>query len=473
MSRKEDYGRSLDRRDFLRYGMYGGFAVCLPGSAWLAGCSKERHETKANIVLVTVDTLRADHLSCYGYGWRTSPNLDRFAADALLFENCLSHAPVTSSSLASILTGFLPHETEVFENMPLPEGPELLSEVLWQNGYKTFAVVSNFNLRARVGWARGFHIYDDKMEDYEEGKSLPERIAEHTTDRAIDLLNKFSNDRLFLWVHYQDPHGPYTPPDRFGRRFRTIHREPRPLRANASVSGYGGIPSYQRLGTNRDYSHYVSQYDAEIAYQDEQFNRLMKALQDLGLYDEALILFTADHGEGMGEHDYYFAHGENLYSGLTHVPLIVKYGDRLTGRRKDFVQHIDIVPTILNVAGLRPDSRFRGSDLGGPCDTEREIFAEMKSPMARDGVKFSIVAEGFKLIYTPFYDQYELFDLGNDPYEEHSIIRDVKHGARVEDLKQRLDRIRQENLLGSKVVHTPRKLTQGEIKKLKSLGYVR
>jgi arylsulfatase A-like enzyme len=372
------------------------------------------------------------------------------------------------------MSGLLPHETTVFENLPLPAEIEVLPEILQKKGYITAAVVSNFNLRKKTGWSRGFTIYDDTMEDYEQVRGIAERIAEHTTERAIELLKQLPKDRLFLWVHYNDPHGPYTPPSHFAEMFQNPgSQEPRNLTVNQSVSGYGGIPSYQRLGMNRDFYYYVSQYDGEIRYQDEQFERLLDTLKQLGLYDEGLIIFSSDHGEGMGEHDYYFAHGENLYNQLTHVPLIIKYGKQLIGRRKDFVQHIDIVPTILKILSLETDSRFRGRDLCKAQETNREIFAAMKSPTVTDGVKFSVVLDGLKLIYTPLDEQYELFDLKTDAYEERNLIEDGRYQQQTEDLKVRLELIRNEDFLKLDAVNKPQELTDEEREKLKSLGYVR
>ena len=473
MDSKQTSDRAFSRREILKYGLYGGAAAALTGSGWLGGCGRRRGRKRPSIIFITVDTLRADRLSCYSNTKDTSVNIDRFAADGVLFENCLSHAPVTSSSFASIMSGFLPHETKVFENLPLPAGIEVLPEILQRQGYITAAVVSNFNLRAKTGWSRGFMMYDDRMEDYEQVRHIAERTAEHTTDRAIELLKELPKDQLFLWVHYNDPHGPYTPPERFAKMFRKPSQRPHHLTVNTSQSGYGGIPSYQRLGTNTDFYYYVSQYDGEIRYQDEQFRRLLDTLKQLDLYDEALIIFSSDHGEGMGEHNYYFAHGENLYSSQTHVPLIIKYGRQMRGKRKDFVQHIDIVPTILKIIGLKPDSRFRGRDLRKEQKTNREIFAAMESPIVEDGVKFSVVVDGLKLIYTPIYKQYELFDLNSDPYEEQNLIEDDKYQKQAEDLKIRLNRIRGEDFLKLDTVSKPQELTDEEREKLKSLGYVR
>ena len=205
---KQTFSRSLSRREMLKYSLCIGLTAGLCGSIWLGGCTKPQPRKRPNIILITVDTLRADNLSCYGYNRNTSENLDRFAADAMLFENCLSHAPVTSSSLTSLLSGFLPHETKVFENLPLPKEVDTLAKMLQRQGYKTAGVVSNFNLRRKAGWSEGFAIYDDNMVAYEQVRGLPERTAEHTTNRAIEVLKELNSEQLFLWVHYQDPHGP-------------------------------------------------------------------------------------------------------------------------------------------------------------------------------------------------------------------------------------------------------------------------
>ncbi len=165
-----------------------------------------------SIILITVDTLRADHLGCYGYLRDTSPNIDQLAEEALLFKNCISHAPVTGSSFASILSGFLPHETKVLGNLPLPPEVETLPEIMQMNGYRTIAVVSNYVLRKQNGWVKGFNVYDDEMTNVERTSKHTERVAEHTTNRAIELLKQYHKNKLFMWVHYQDPHGPYTPP---------------------------------------------------------------------------------------------------------------------------------------------------------------------------------------------------------------------------------------------------------------------
>jgi arylsulfatase A-like enzyme len=427
---------------------------------------------KPSIILIFVDCLRPDHLSCYGYPKNTSPNIDRFAKDAMLFENCFSHAPDTRLSYASILTGFLPHETRLMENIMLSAEVETLPEILRQLGYKTVGVVSNYLLRRNRGWEQGFMIYDDTMDQCELVRQWPERIAEHTTDRAIELIKQFHQDQLFMWIHYQDPHGPYTPPGPFTHMFRNPDQKHQILKINRSLSGHGGIPSYQNLGVNPDFYYYLSQYDGEIAYQDKHLGRLIDVLKEFSLYEDALIIFSSDHGEGMGEHNYYFAHGENLYSSLIRVPLIIKYGKQLKGKRTDFVQHIDIIPTIFNILGFKMNPYFRGHDLREKYAEVKEIFSEMNSFIVKDRIKFSLISDGLKLLYTPFYQKYQLFDLKIDPYEKNDLINKPKYKQQVETLKLRLHSIRKQDFLGISLMPNPPHITDEEKEKLKSLGYV-
>ena len=476
MNKEQKCCGAFPRRKVLKYGLKGAVAASLSPFLWLNASAKQQNRKKPGIILITIDTLRPDHLGCYGYSKNTSPNIDRFAQDALLFEKCLSHAPSTRMSFSSILTGFLPHETRVEEKLILPPGVNTIAEILHQQGYKTAAVISNYVLRKKKGFEQGFMIYDDKMVEREINRNLPERTAEHTTTRAIQLLEQFHKEPLFMWVHYQDPHGPYTPPRDFATLFRNQSQKPRNVRLNTSLSGRGGIPAYQAIEGNTDYHYYVSRYDGEIRFLDEHFKRLVQALKKFGFYDNSLLMLSSDHGEGMGEHDYFFAHSENLYNCLTHVPLILKYGNRLTGRRTDFVQHIDILPTILEFLGLKVDPRLRGSDLRQPQPPNREISAEMRRPKGWGGilVQFSLVLDGLKLIYTPQKKQYDLFDLNSDWAEVNNLINKSNYAEKVKDLKLRLKRICTENFLKVQGIGgLQQKLTEDELKKLKSLGYIR
>lgn len=472
MKAKPDQASTMSRRKILKYGLSGSLTAGLAPLLWLSGCVRHRRAKGTSVILIVVDTLRPDHLGCYGYSRNTSGNIDRFAADSLLFENCFSHAPSTSASVASILSGFLPHETKVTNKTVMSKQIRTLPMMLRSHGYKTAAVVSNYVLREKRGWENGFDIYDAEMKGHElNRKNISERIAEHTTDRAVKVLKKFRKDNLFLWLHYQDPHGPYTPPSTFAKLFKSTADKPHLLKLNDTGSGRRGIPKYQKLGDNRDFQHYLSQFDGEIRYVDEHLKRLFDTLKRLGLYNDSLIIFTADHGEGMGEHDYYFAHGEYLYNTLTHVPLIIKCPAGPSGTKTDLVQHIDIVPTILKALDIMPSPGLRGCDLTAQIPAGREIFAKMETGMVRDKIKYSIMADGFKLIHTPLYDRYELYDMKKDFGEEHDLVNEPAYSQFRQGLKIRLKQLRRQDLLKLGTVKSP-KLSDEELEKLKSLGYV-
>ncbi len=463
--------KSLNRRKFVKQSLYGAIGTAISPAVLLSGCSKRSSGKSPNIFLITTDTLRADHLGCYGYRRDTSPNIDAFAKDAMLFENCFSHAADTRYSFASLLSGFLPHETGILFNANLPSSVVTLPQMLKKRGYSTMAVMSNYVMQKKRGFANGFDVYEDSMSDREANRFAPEKTASNATDSAIDLLKKYEGNRLFMWVHYQDPHGPYTPPDPYHGMFVDPDREPRRVKMNSSLSGRGGIPAYQRLKGHDDFNYYVSQYDAEIKYHDNQFKRLIDQIKAQGMYDNSLIIFSSDHGEGMGDHDYFFAHGEYIYNGQIHIPLIVKLSDQLSGRRKDFVQHLDIVPTVLDVAGIETVANLRGTDLR-KVNNDKEIFSEMKSPFVEDKVKYALIYKGFKLIYTPHYNRFELYDLISDFAERTDLIADDTHLQRTNELKHRMFRICREDFLKIRNNRPVPQLDADELKKLKSLGYV-
>jgi len=469
----------LSRRNFLKYGLSASVAACLPGSLVCNSfMSKCQAASKTSVFLITVDTLRADRLGCYGYEKATTPNIDKFAEEALLFENCLSHAPETRMSFASILTGFYPHEAKITPSGLLPSDVETLPEVLKKQGYRTAAVISNYVLRKNQGYEQGFDIYDDTMENEEEVRRQPERIAPDTTSRALDLIERNRDERLFMWIHYQDPHGPYTAPAEYAQKFQDFTKKPRILKVNHStenpllgLTGRGGIPAYQYLNNN-DYYFYASRYDGEINFTDQHFQRLIEGIEKAGLFEAALIIFSADHGEGLGEHDYFFAHGEYLYQHQLHVPLIIKQGRNLTGRRSDYVQHIDIVPTICSLLGIKPDSRLRGTDLRNQQEKVRTIFSEMRSPLVPDGTKCCVTWDDLKLIYTPRNRTFELYDLSADPGEEKNLAYDSAYRERAGRLVKALDNLQKEDRLGVRSSSSAPKLATEEKEKLRSLGYL-
>ncbi len=433
----------------------------------LFGCADMEPERPRHALLVVVDTLRADRLGSYGAGEGASPHLDAFARQARVFEHCSAHAADTRFSMASLLTGFLPHETQILVRRGLPAGLPTWARILRDAGFRTEAVVSNYVLRRGRGFEQGFDRYDDRLEEIERVRRQPERTATATTDRAIERLDTLAaGERLFLWVHYQDPHGPYTPP-------ADLLRDGPPgdeLVPTGSLSGRGGIPSYQVLGALRDHDAYVRRYEAEVRHVDREIGRLFAALERRGLRDESLIVFTSDHGEGLGEHDYYFAHGEYLYEHQTHVPLILAWGDHLTGRETIPVQHIDVLPTVLGRLGIEPTVPLPGKDLLDD-PTPRAIFSVMRSPLVKDTWKFALARDHWKLIHTPRGERTELYALDVDPGEDDDLAERAEHAERRERLRARLERIRRLDRLSAGKPAAPA-LTPAERARLRALGYL-
>jgi arylsulfatase len=415
-----------------------------------------------------VDTLRPDHLGCYGYKRDTSPNVDNFTKGGLLFENCFSQAPETGPSCASFLSGFLPHETKVVDNKTIVHSNvPMLAEILKEAGYRTYGIVSNYVLRNGQGFEQGFDIYDAQMNERElNRRNICERIAEKTSESVMSILKQHSGEGFFLWVHYQDPHGPYTPKPPYDKKFVDPNKEPVYLKFNNSFSGRGGIPSYQRLQDNKDYNYYVSQYDGEIGYFDEHFGRLIAFLKQIHVYDNSLIIFTADHGEAMGEHKCYFAHGHGLTNDLIHVPLVIKYKDILRGRRKDFVQHLDIVPTILQLLNIKKERLlYRGKNLFIEQPGSAIIFSELKKE------NFSLISGRLKLLI--YGNKAFLFDLQEDFFEEKTLANQILYQNHLYYMVSQVKENRNKDLLGlDTIIQETPELTQEEKEKLRSLGYI-
>ncbi len=437
--------------------------------ALAAGCDGARPALeRPHVLLLTVDTLRADHLGAYGYERATSPNFDRFAQDGLRFQRAYANAPETCPSFGSLLTGYLPHETQVTTNLVyLPDAVETLAEMLEAEGYVTAAFVSNFVLRAETKFDQGFEVYDDTMTELETNREMPERTARATADAAIAWLEEADPDEpFFLWVHFQDPHGPYTPPDDHATRFDDDGRgTSRTLAVNPTVSGHGGIPAYQKLGDHTDAAHYVARYDAEIRYFDEQLGRLLEATDRRVGLDRAFTVFTSDHGEGMGEHDYWFAHGENVYAGVLHVPLVI-HGATHDGRVRGgaspvAVQLLDIVPTVRDAVGLEPLDGLRGQSLLDAELAEAPIFTETRRYR-------SLIRGRLGLTLDRKLGQSYLFDLAADPGQTREIGRGQP--AVVEDFLADLERLENEDRL--RVSAVVPEINARAIDQLRKLGYV-
>jgi len=428
-----------------------------------------------NLILITVDTLRADHLGAYGYRRATSPNVDALAKESLLFRRAFSQAPETNPSLSSLMTSHYVHETQVRRNFhQLQPGANTLAEILQANGWRTGAVVSNYSLRRGSGFEQGFEDYDDRMEDV----ATPtwegiERVAPKTTAAALDWLRRHREDRFFLWVHYMDPHAPYHPLEPYNAMFlesaggERKHLPFLSLESFEAGSQVGGIPVNARLGDHADPEYYVSQYDGEISFLDHWLGELLKETRALGLLDNTLVILTADHGEGMGEHNLYFNHTEFVYTELIHVPLLIRLpGASQAGKAIELpVGLIDLLPTILRALALESPGPLRGQNLLNP-----QPKAILAGAFFTPG-QVTVISGEMKLIHTA--GRYSLYDLGRDFYEARDLMQtgDVAELDAARGLKETMFAIRNQDELGLGLPVEWVVLPE-EKRKLKALGYV-
>jgi arylsulfatase A-like enzyme len=424
-------------------------------------CSPEPPE-RPDVLLVTVDTLRPDRLGAFGQPLATSPNVDRLAAEGVLFTDCTVQWPKTWPSMASLVTGAHPRTTGMrHQQRRLPPSLVVLSEVFGDAGYQTAAVVGNFNVGRELGFDQGFdHFVESWQERWqkEQGdvayRNRPGRVKEYTdartvTDQGLQWLRRRDPERpFFLWLHYMDPHGPYVPPSPWSRMLPG----PRPAKELEPAK----IPEYQRQtrpGTEEmitDLAHYVAQYEREVLYFDDELGRLRAALEDLGLFAGTVIVLSADHGESFDEHAYYLEHGRFAYQPTASVPLVFHARSIAGGRRvvPEPVGLVDVSGTLLELAGLRIPETFEGVSLARALRGEPEapfpahVFVE--SGYVPDSTQIGVRRGPWKLLQVRAAEDraamkgeaFELYDLRADPGELVNVA--ASHPEIVAELSQAL-----------------------------------
>ncbi len=309
--------------------------------------------TRPSVILITIDTVRADHVGCYGAQMVKTPTLDALAHDGVVFERAISQVPLTWPSHAVILTGTYPFQNGVqdFTGQPLAQQFRTVAQTFHQAGYATGAVISAFVLDRSWGLARGFDFYDDAFSarTFEKKEtSLVDRPAGESVAHAIAWLKKTPRRPFFLWLHLYDPHSPYESPEPY-------HAE------------YASHP-----------------YDGAIAYADHELGNLITWLKQNHLYDSSLIIALSDHGESLGEHGE-DEHGFFVYNSTVHIPLIVKppTGSGISaGRRREPVETTAVAPTLLELAGVKrvPENRAPKSEEKSADKSEDSIYTQFQSP---------------------------------------------------------------------------------------------
>jgi arylsulfatase A-like enzyme len=431
-----------------------------------------------NVLLITIDTLRADHLSSYGYARATSPRMDALARRGTSFDQAYTFWPKTRGSFVAMLTGKPPSRTGYGKSHPLLlDLNATIASVLQAAGYATAAVVDNPNVAAQLGYAKGFATYRETW--LEKGLATEMDRTRAITESGIAFLAAARPATpFFLWLHYVNPHAPYEPPPPFDRQFTDGAEEGPQLPV---VGGFhGGIPKQWAVAGRDRLGYYVAQYDGEIATVDAEVGKLMEALDGSGARDRTLVVLTSDHGESLGEHDYYFDHGENLFDASLRVPLIVVSPDAPAGQRIGaLASTLDVAPTILDAAKVSWPPDLAGVSLLGtvegkaPPPRER-LFAQNDRNLS------ATFGRALKLVATPEADRLRmaLYDRARDPGERREISAERPDALReerreLEVFLERSDRewVRTRPLLEGRAGEG--KLPPEACERLRALGYLK
>jgi len=465
---------------------------------------------RPNVLLITLDTTRADRLGCYGNARIATPSLDRLAAEGVLYENAFTPVPSTLPSHCSILTGMYPARHGVHDNgvYHLDEALVSLPERLRDGGYRTAAFVSAFVLDRQFGLDQGFDLYDDRVLEplirldparIAHDPAIPEahrrwlvqqaspfqRRADAVTAPAIEWIKRQDGAPFFLWVHYFDPHVAYAPPAPWGTRYDPGYEgemdgSRETFTRVFTAHGYVNVADVPRA----DMDHMIALYDGEISFMDAWIGELLRAIEVKGIWDRTLVVVAGDHGEGFGEHGQIWEHSGTIFDEVVRVPLIVKppRGGPAGRRVASLARTIDIAPTVLAIAGLPPLDPVDGVPLPGltaagqDATPTAEVFLEAqreRQAMAADWSFLGLRNDRLKLVllYPQGRDpQASLFDLLADPAERAAL--DPPPRETIERLT-RLAIGAYETLKGEGGDDAYREMDEMTSEALHSLGYVK
>ena len=449
------------------------FTVAAAVSVLAVGCGAAE---RPNVILISVDSLRADHLGTYGYSRATSPNIDALADESVVFENAVSTTSWTLPAHVSMLTSrFSEAHGVTGAGDSLADSAITLSEVFQEDGYATAAVVSGPFLNRRFGFSQGFDVYDDETVSFAEINDSHQGVTSPLThQRALEILEDVAGEPFFLFLHYWDVHYDYAPPSPYDEMFDPDYS------GDVSADNFIHNDEIHRGMDPRDLEHVVALYDGEIAYTDFYLGELFAELETRDLWDNTVIVLTSDHGDEFFEHGNK-GHRNTLYGELLNVPLIVKLPQQRRGgtRLSDLAGVIDIAPTLLEVAGLPPLAGANGESLlgrmGGSMNDSEESTGRVYFADVDRRVK-SVVSEAAKLIahWRRGPDEemrVELYDLKRDPGEQLDLsTRDVEQVVRLRRVLRAWVRSAREQVkhLGESGFAQDPEL----VRTLRSLGYI-
>ncbi|RMH23474.1 MAG: hypothetical protein D6696_00345 [Acidobacteria bacterium] len=468
----------MGKRSIERLAVAAGLGIALLAG----GCWRPRQPPP--VVLITVDTLRADRLGCYGAEPTRTPNVDRLAAAGTVFEQAAAPLPETRPSHASILSSRYPRDHGVVSNaVDLPADVLTLAEVYRDAGYRTAAFVAVALLGASGGFDRGF-------DDFAAPEDPPVWDADRVVPQAVAWLRDRDPERpFFLWLHLFDPHIPYQPPAAFDVHSPAADRDRWPrvgwlTLIEAAAANGGDVP---RALVERA----KALYDAEIEHADHQLGTLLEALETTGLAAETVVALTADHGECFGN-GIYFEHSSCLYDGSIHVPLILRFPGRVPAgeRRRHQVELLDLAPTLLRLSGLEVPASFRGRDLfahpppaapaflqyplypAGEAAKRRQLLSllprvagEPTRPIVAERELLGLRTPRWKYLWTEAGEA--LYHLPDDPGEHRDVA--AVHPAEVERFRRAVRAWRRDHPLR---LIAPETLSEELRRQLEALGYL-
>ena len=456
----------------------GLFSVACPGRPSGSIATKPTPlKDRPPVILITIDTLRPDHMSVHGYARATTPRLAAWAARGAVFEQAFTYWPKTRGSFIAIMTGRTAGESGYSAKHPeIHSFNPTLAETLQKEGYDTAAFVDNANLAGSLGFSRGFNTYVETWAD-DTLKDEAER-TESITKRGIAYLqSKAGGDGYFLWLHYVNPHAPYTPPPPFDTAFTDRPKGDRKLKV---VDGFLGGVSRQwaeSMPGRNTLADFVNAYDGEIAYADTQVDQILKALDAKGGLGRATVIVSSDHGESLGEHDYYFDHGANLFDPVQRIPFIVLGHGAKSVRSKVLVSSLDIMPTLLDAARVSFPAGLAGRSVlpfaAGRAESTRETLIG-ENDRGHQGIwdrRHKLIDLDPRAVKTAR----QLFDRSEDPSEmrPRSDHTDVarKLGVVLDEYRdvEMRSAIKNRRQLEGKTARAP---TGPECEQLKAWGYV-
>jgi len=451
-----------------------------------------------HVFFITIDTLRADHLGCYGYVRNTSPFIDSLAKKGVLFENAYSQSPSTCPSHASIFTGLYPSQHRVLANgYVLDDSYTTLAEILRENGLKTAAFASTDRHFHQSNIDQGFEFYEEPL-DTEKTYGFKYRPARLTINNAIIWLDNFDpKNKLFLWIHVFDPHYPYHPPREYYKELGNDLKKDIFLQyverfhIDTEVFNMKVLSSdYEQLSSKEKMYEYITNYDAEIKYVDNELRRFYDFVERKGLNKNSLWIITSDHGEALGQH-HWLQHGALIYQEEIHVPLIFFSNQKFNSKRiKEVVENFNIFSTVLDFLQIKivkelateinSMSLFKKIWNAQENLEKKFAFSERVRKAKKDPIikiyeerqKYAIQNKDFKYIYRSDSED-EFYDIREDPFEQNNLTNTTTYKyveekkAFQKNLSETLSKLEKYENVKTEMVD------KKTIERLKSLGYLK